>query len=239
MKVLLISLSGALLLGAGGYLFYSATDAEVVAADEAEEARGPRKRPGGGSPAPARAAAHSGDLEERVERLEAEVAFLKGQLRARPGRPGGSDGPSERARLDDPEASAFVYDVVEEAMADAREAERVEREERRRERMSEFREESLDALAQAANLPAPTREKIGGLWEAEQEQMLQLFSRVREEGGDFRAAREQAEAIRGETDAAAKALLDGDQQAAYDEHRPSPGGRGGGGGRGGRGGRGG
>ena len=95
-------------------------------------------------------------------------------------------------------------------------------------------EEALAALVEAAGIAGEKSSQIAQLWEGEGEQLADLFRQAREGELDFRTAREQAEAIRAATDAAAKEGMSEEQQAAYDENRPGPP-RGGRGGRGGRG----
>ena len=232
-----LALSLAIAGGAGYYILASESDDSAQAEDSrAKRNRRSKSRDGqdGETPEPGGSSSGDEELERRVARLEKRVRQLEGQVRMGAMRADGSPGPLD---LQDPESNAQIHEVVEGALADAREAERAEREERRQQWMDSRREEALAALVEQAGIAAEKSQQIGELWKTEQEQLGDLFQRARDGELDFRAARDQAEAIRSATDAAAYEGMSDDQRTTYDENRPGPpgrGGRGGGGGRQGR-----
>ncbi len=181
------------------------------------------------------AAAPDTTLEARVAKLEREVATLRRQAALSAGRRVASAGGDPQAalaeELDSPELDSTVRDIV----ADERERERSERWERRSQR-------ALQRLADAGGLNDEQQTAIGALWDSERKRITPLFLEARSGERDFDDVIKDVEAIREETDAEAKKVLDDAQLAAYEDNRPrGPGGRGrgGGGGRGGRGGGGG
>lgn len=223
---------------AGGALFLvlrgddeSEPAAEVAEKDEAgrrgRKARGAR----GDGPRHEPGARHDGTLEQRVERLENEVATLRKALAIR-GRVamagGGGDRDAAAAALspDDPVLEDTVRDIYEEE----REREREEQRERRRERFDEFRTAALDDLTEAANLDPKQREQIDTLWTTEADAMLALIEAMRSGDRPMREVRDEMRQAREVSDDAAKALLSDSQFEAYMEARP----RGPGGPRGGR-----
>jgi hypothetical protein len=165
--------------------------------------------------------------EARIARLERRVSMLEAQLRTRAG---SGTGGARSLDLDDPDSSAQIHEVVEDALADAREAEQVQRDERRTQRMTQRREEALAALS-GAGFTAAKAQEIGELWEAEQRQVNDLVSAARNgelEWGDLRT---QVAAIRTATDATAHDTMDEGERESYEQYRPrmGRGGRGGGG----------
>lgn len=236
MKALVVGLAACFVLGTGTYFFVAADAADGEMSGDASRVRGSKQKSSlaqRGSPADGQ------DLEARVEALEDEVRQLRSELKLR--RTFAGAGAPEAAGWDeamqDPQARGALHEAVEDAVQDVQQQEREARRERRAERMAEMRAESLAEFAQKVGLAAEAQREIGELWQSEQDQIMPLFDKAREGEISFREVRDQIEGVREQTDAAAYALLDEDQRAAYDEHRPGPGGRGGRGGPGGPGGR--
>ncbi len=171
-----------------------------------------------------------GTLEDRVARLEDEVAGLRRQLALR-GRVAVSGGGSDPASIvDDPVLDGQVRGIFEEE----REREREQEQELRRERFEEMRIAALDELVEVAGLADAQRETVDRLWSTEMERVTPLMDAARSGDRSFTEVREEIRAIRKETDDAAKATLSDDQYAQYEELRPrGPGGRRGEGRRGG------
>ncbi|MCA9705163.1 MAG: hypothetical protein KDK70_04845 [Myxococcales bacterium] len=242
MKAVIIGLGAAVTLGAGWYLVSSGDDPKqddtsAVASDDAPKGRRREKAaPREGSSDERFEPRRDGTLEERVARLEDEVATLRRQLALR-GRVAVSGGGADvEAILEDPVLDQQVRSIVEQE----REAERERRDERRAERFAEMREEVLDELVKVASLSDEQRESIGGLWQGESERIGPLIEEGRSGERSFREIREEIEGIHKETDDAVRAMLSEAQFEHYDELRPrGPGGRGRGGDRGDRGGGGG
>lgn len=233
MKALVIGLGLTAAAGVGWY-FLSADDSSERSsasanAPAARRAKG-SSRAGASDrsdPEPRR----DGSLEERVARLEDEVASLRRQLALRGRTAISSDGADIESIVDDPLLDAQVRDILE----DEREAERERRNERRLERFEEVRTEALDELVVQARLTQQQREGIDELWASEAERILPLITEARSGDRGFREIRDELEGIRKETDQAAQALLSEAQFEQYDTLRPRGPGRGGRGGGGGRG----
>lgn len=243
MRALVVAAALLLTGGVGWYLMRSEpTPADDEASAKADDQPRSRRDRGARSD-PSRGGSldeeprHDGTLEQRVARLEDEVAMLRRQLalRGRVAVSGGSVDASELA--EDPVLDQQVRSIFEEE----REREREREDEVRRERFDEMRTAALDELTSVATLTEQQRETIDGLWNGEADRVTPLIGAARSGERSFGEIREELEAIRTETDAAAKAALSESQHEHYDELRPrGPGRRGGGrGGRGGGGGRGG
>lgn len=198
--------------------------------------------PGASVDVPATAAsATAQSLEERVAALEQEVSALRAELAERPRRKRGRGGAGlaaddeELARrigrasvvggdgkealieaLDegDPEVEGRLSALVRDEL----EAERDAEWDRRRERRSERSRERIDELASQVGLDASQVEFLNETLEAERDQIFPLFRAAREDG-TFREAREQAEAIRAETDEKVAGTLAGEQLEAWQELR--------------------
>ncbi|MEM9459606.1 MAG: hypothetical protein AAGF11_35845 [Myxococcota bacterium] len=222
MKALAIGLGLTVVAGVGWYL---------VSADEPRDARGsdpvvadaPKDR--GRAEASSRARdrgraevepRRDGTLEQRVARLEDEVATLRRQLALR-GRVGLSGrGADVEAIVEDPVLDRQVREIVE----DEREAERERRDERRAEQIEQFREEALDELVVLARLTPQQRDRIDELWASETERLIPLITAARSGERSFREVREEVQSIREKTDGAAREMLSEDQFEHYDELRP-------------------
>ncbi len=240
MRGVAIALALAVVAGAGWYVMSAGEaeepEAEDVAETSTKKSRAGRRRGDGSTGARARRddfePRRDGTLEQRVVRLEDEVAMLRRQLAVR-GRValGGSSSVDPEALADDPVLESHVRDIVE----DERVQERERRDERRAERLAEFRTEALDELVKIAGITEDQRASIDGLWSTETERIIPLISEARAGDRSFREVREEIEGLHKETDEAVAAMLSETQYESYEELRP----RGPGGGRGGRGGRGG
>ncbi len=219
MRALAIAL-GIVLVAGVGWLFMSGDDESTgvsAASDDqpssAAERRGQHSGPArdGRSQGPRR----DGSLEQRVARLEDEVAMLRRQLAVR-GRVALSGQPSTEDLADDPVLDDHVRGIVE----DERERERERRNERRAERFEEIREEALDELVRTAGLTEQQRESIDGLWTTEAERIVPLIAEARAGERSFREIREELEGFRKQTDEAVAALLSDTQYETYEELRP-------------------
>ena len=240
MRVYVIGgLLAAVALGGAVYVLTSSDgDADDDIADEGDardQGRGRRSdgRDGRSDRADFDDDAPRGDLQARVEKLEDEVKSLRRQL-AIVGRGrvaiDGAAGDSEDLETvtDSPELDSAVRDIV----ADERQRERDER-------FRRFSERALERLTEDAGLSTTQSDAIAALWDTEREKLMPLIVAAREGDRDFDEVRDEAEAIRIETDTEARKVLSEAQLAAYEEHRPrGPGGRRGRDDDGGRGGRG-
>ena len=228
----------AAVVGLGGaYLVLSDGSDEPAARSETKTKQGSGKH-SGDRPAPKREDRSDWETEDRLEKLEDEVAELRAQLQAVKIRSGArgfasADGP-EMPETGDP----MFQDSVREIVADEREREREEEMDRRREMFKQRTDEALDELTAQAGMNDGQREKIATLWNEERDQMFSMFMEARAGERDFRELRQEARALRESTDEQAKTVLSDEQLQVYDELRPrGPGGRGPGGGRGPQGGR--
>lgn len=232
MKALVMGLGLTVTAGAGWYLLSrddpsnerasvestaSAASADAPTARRARDSARTRDRARAGSE-PRR----DGTLEQRVARLEDEVAVLRRQLALR-GRVSISGGSADiESIVDDPVLDQQVRSIVEEE----RDAERERRNERRAERIEEGRAEALDELVMLGKLDRKQREGIDGLWASEAERIIPIIAEARAGERSFREVRQELDEIRQETDEAAKEMLSEAQLEHYDEVRPrGPGGR--------------
>ncbi|MCX4240684.1 hypothetical protein [Paraliomyxa miuraensis] len=237
-----LAVAAALLLtgGVGWYLVArDSPDEDEASAKSGDEPRSRRDRAARSGPdrggSPSDEPRRDGTLEQRVARLEDEVAMLRRQLALR-GRVPMSGGADARELAEDPVLGEQVREIFEEE----RQREREHEDEVRRERFEEMRTAALDELVSVAGLTEQQRETIDGLWNGEADRVMPLIQSARSGDRSFGEIREELEAIRKETDDAAKAAMSEDQYEHYDELRPrGPGRRGGRGDRGGRGERGG
>jgi hypothetical protein len=193
-------------------------EAPVQASGKSERKRGKRARPD-------RADAPR-DVDGRLAALEDEVASLRREVKAlRMGR--GVTAP--RAAFDDEPEATEDAPAFEGAVRDIIETEREEARERRtdamQERFSERHGEILDELVATAGLKSSERESIQALWETEAEQIIPLIMSAREGDRPFGEVREEAEKLRGTTDAAVEEMLTAEQFEQYKEMRPGPPGR--------------
>lgn len=236
MRGVAIALALTLTAGVGWYALSSgeaeepeASDATETSAKKTRSARrrddAPSRSRGGDDFEPRR----DGTLEQRVARLEDEVAMLRRQLAVR-GRVAmtGSSSVDAETLAEDPVLESHVRDIVE----DERVQERERRDERRAERLEEFRTEALDELVKVAGITETQRTSIDGLWSTEAEHIIPLIAEARAGDRSFREVREEIEGLHKETDEAVAEMLSETQYESYEELRP----RGPGGGRGGPGG---
>ncbi|MCA9652228.1 MAG: hypothetical protein KC501_20100, partial [Myxococcales bacterium] len=244
MSVKTIALVAALLVTGGAVVLLSGRDDRdtVDSRDDADEGDTKRPRPraargddGPRGPGPdERFVPGEGSLEDRVAALEKEVLVLRRALAMRGKVAMGGSGSSPTTIADDPVLEEEVRGIFEEERERERETER----ELRRERFEEMRTAALDELVKVAGLSEDQRGTIDELWTSEADRMMPLMEAARSGDKSFPEARDEARAIRQETDDAVRAMLSESQFESYEELRPrGPGGRGGGGG-GGRGGRG-
>ncbi len=151
--------------------------------------------------------------EARRDRRERgdEGGWSEGRERRRgDGRRGGA--PDLAAALDtaDPEVREKVSNLVREEMEAASE----QRWEERRRRRAERIERALADFAAAQSLSAADQEGLTDLWADERETITDLFRKAREDMS-WGKAREEAEAIRERTDAAAREMLSEENYAAW------------------------
>lgn len=106
--------------------------------------------------------------------------------------------------------------------ATRRERDRLDQESRSRweTSLAEGRRASLEELAKEARLSSVQVEVLYDLLGTEQERMLELLRRIREEGLSMADARARVEVIRRATDEQVEAELDDDQFSSYAEMRP-------------------
>jgi len=237
MRGIAIALALAIVAGVGWYVM-SATEAEDAQETEVPEASAETPKARRRAEASARGGddfepRRDGTLEQRVARLEDEVAMLRRQVAVR-GRVAltGSSSVDAEALAEDPVLESHVRDIVE----DERVQERERRDERRAERFEEFRREALDELVKVAGISENQRTSIDDLWSTESERIIPLITEARAGDRSFGEVRTEIEGIHKETDEAVAAMLSETQYESYEELRPrGPGGRRGGpgGGRGG------
>jgi len=200
----------------------------------AREDEGRRDRRRGGEARGDRGARNGADtdLEQRVAKLEREVATLRRQLALSTGRRVASTR-SDDTELTEELDSPVFDDAVRDIVADERQREREERWQR-------FSERALSELSEATGLDAERQTAIAALWDTEREKLTPLIQSARSGEADFAEVREQVDKIREESDAEARKILSDAEYEAYLESRPrGPGRRGrdrggerGGGGRG-------
>jgi len=178
-------------------------------------------------------------LEQRITKLEGDVAAMsrrgRGSAKAKPmgeraprGRraeamaamPGADDyGSGVEARVveaitGEEEVRGAVQDLVREEM----ETQRTERWERRRERIEQRSADRMDQLASDADLSEDQHESVSTLLSTERDRVFELFAEARQTMA-WDEAREQAEAIRAESDAKVAELLSPTQQEAFQAMR--------------------
>lgn len=155
-------------------------------------------------------------LEQRVARLEDEVATLRRQLAMRGRVALWGRGADIESIVDDPVLDQQVRQIVE----DEREVERERRNDRRAERIEQLRSEALDELVIVAHLTQRQRDSIDELWASETERLLPLIAEARSGERSFREIREELEMIRAQTDDVAREVLGQEQFEHYGELRP-------------------
>lgn len=169
------------------------------------------------------ASAELAALRARVDALEQQLGVVRANPAARtqvedaaegmqrdleklPPVAAGSGSPDERR--------AALQQLVKQELADAERARDDERSARMRARVTE----KLDALEKSARLRGDQKQRLTDMLDAEQQQIRQLFRDARD-SGDFATVREQIRTLRTETDDNARAILDADQQRAYETMR--------------------
>ena len=177
----------------------------------------------------------SRELTQRVAGLEQEVASLEARLKKR-GRRGaatsrsddswgsiveravaaaesreqGDVSPESEEIEDSPELRDKVSKVVREEMAQEREQRLEQRFERRAERQARM----VANFSEDQGLDDQAGERLSQLMVAEHEQIAELFRQAREDG-TWHEARDEASALKDETDEELKVLLDEDQMDAW------------------------
>ena len=160
------------------------------------------------------------DLEQRVAKLEREVATLRRQLALSSGRRVASASSDDYELTDEVESPVFDS-AVRGIVADERQREREERWQR-------FTERALSELTEATGLDDERQTAIGALWDTEREKLSPLIQSARSGDVSFDEVREQIDEIREESDAEARKILSDAEYEAYLENRPrGPGRRGG------------
>lgn len=114
----------------------------------------------------------------------------------------------------DPEVRERVSSLVREEMEAASE----ERWDQRRKRRTERIEQALTDFASAQSLTPADQDSLTDLWTDEREQIGDLFRKAREDMS-WGKARQEAEALREETDASVKAMLSEENYAAWVQMR--------------------
>jgi len=214
MKILAIV--GALLVTGGALYLVVGQGAEQPDTESRIEPKGPGRS--ASEPLDERGSSSArgeGSLEERVARLEQEVASLRHTVAVR-GRVAVSGSAAQSSITDDPELEEEVRGIYEQE----REREREREMEVRRDRVEEIHGAALDELVEVASLDEEERQGIDGLWSTELDRMLPLFAAMRSGDRGVMEIREELQAIRKETDDAARALLSDDEFESYEELRP-------------------
>ena len=186
-------------------------------------------------PAAVAGSEYTSQLEERVAQLEAQIVALGGET----GRNLTDDGWSDASESGDPTGSGSssdgtgtendalvenlsedtaVRDAVGEVVREEMEYAREERWERRFERHAERRAEMVARFGSEQGLETATVERLDTMMRTEHETISDLFRQAREDG-TWHEARDEAHALREETDEEIAGFLDGDQMEAWRQAR--------------------